>query len=313
MLLSKSLASNRSLREFRLGDNFLTRECGYSIIDSVRSNETLFIFDLTATQIDHFVIKGLLDLCQRNRQIQKEVNLQPLKRELIQLSIQRTKLPEAEMRLAALDSERTALERQVVETESELETTQMISEANIKTLRKTIVETNQMVHETKDAIAKLSAEKEKMVTESDERMAELESNCTHERMLTETFDERASKIEAQVDDDAIGAQTKVAELQATIDQLRTLLMATIEATKDREKLRAFQSPEIPPIPGQEQHEPIFLVDQIEQLERAEGGSKKGTRKSPKKSGSAKGKGSPKRNGSPKRSGSPTKKRAASPT
>jgi hypothetical protein len=172
--LAQALVQNHALKRFKLSDNFLTRECGYEVLEAVRSNESLFLFDLTATQVDHFVIKGVLDLCRRNRQIQKEVFLQPLKMQLIQLSIQRTKMPEAEMRLKALEEERETLEIEVEGLESTIENTQASGVTNVKIMRKTIAETNQMINDATEAVRKLTVDHEKMVADFAERAGEIE-------------------------------------------------------------------------------------------------------------------------------------------
>jgi Ran GTPase-activating protein (RanGAP) involved in mRNA processing and transport len=109
--IGKNLCLNHFLREFRLRHNFLTRKCSYAILEAVRCNESLSVLDLTATQIDHFVIQSTNDLCKRNHQIQKEISLQPLKKQLIQLSIQRMKIPEAESRLKVLEAKREIIEK----------------------------------------------------------------------------------------------------------------------------------------------------------------------------------------------------------
>lgn len=103
--IAEAVAVNKNLMYLNLADNFLTREEGYELISIFKVNEILREINLTSTQIDHFVIQAAFDICKRNKQIQYEQDLQPLKREMIQLSIQRTKMPEARARLYDLKKE----------------------------------------------------------------------------------------------------------------------------------------------------------------------------------------------------------------
>jgi Ran GTPase-activating protein (RanGAP) involved in mRNA processing and transport len=295
-ILAHALVRNHSLKRFKLTDNFLTRECGYVLLESIRSNETLLLFDLTATQIDHFVIQGVLDLCQRNRQIQKEVFLQPLKMQIVQLSIQRTKMPEAEIRLKSLEEERESLEIELANLEHTLETTETAAHANTRLLKNTIVETQQMINETAETVKKLAIDREKMVAEFAEHAVEIEGQCERERMAMASYEKREAEIEAQVEESQKQTETKRAELQAGIDELRALLEETIAIASDPERLRDYVPPEIPVGPPGEEYRKFFLTEQIEDLAAHE--SKKSTRRRKSSPGKGKKKGTKKKKKSP---------------
>lgn len=277
-----SLVENQTLQYFKLSDNFLTCECGYTILEYVRQNEKLFVFDLTATQINHFVIKAINDLSRRNKQIQKEVELQPLKKQLIQLSIQRTKMPEAEMRLANLEDQRDKLEREVIDTESELESTKVTADTNIKILQKNIVDVKQMIAEEEDSKVKIDQEKEKMINDYENLLKDDEASIFKEKTLLEQYEISAEKVEKDTITDNEEEIKKREEIQKLIDETLRLLNQTIEATKDIESLRNFEAPELPIDPS-EKPDPFFLVDEISELQAKENSKSKKKGKKTKKS------------------------------
>ena len=302
--ISIALVENQTLQYFKMSDNFLTCECGYTILEYIRQNEKLFVFDVTSTQINHFVIKALNDLSRRNKQIQKEVELQPLKKQLIQLSIQRTKMPEAEMRLSNLEDQRDRLEREVLDTESKLESTQVNADTNIKILKKSILDTKQMIAEEEGSKVKIEEEKQKMINDYENMIKDDEGSIFKEQTLLEEYETKADKVEQDTIKDNEEEAKKREEIQKLIDETLRLLNQTIEATNDPELLRNFEPPQFPIDPNEKQ-DPFFLVDQLAELQAAE------ESKSKKKKTKKKGKGKKKSSSPP--SARKTKKGKNSPT
>lgn len=291
-LIAMALTRNHTLKYLKLNDNFLTCECGYEILDYIRINEHLVVFDVTATQINHFVIKALNDLSKRNKQIQKEVKLQPLKQQIVQLSIQRTKMPEAEMRLANLENERDELEKQVIDAECEIENTITTANTNVKILQKTIEETIKMTEEEEQSKLKILAEQEKMEKEYENILKEDQADIFKEQTLLEELEKKSDRIEQETkveNDDDIKKQE---DMQKLIDETLRLLNETIELSKDPEQLKGFEPPEIPKDPNET--DPLFLVDQLasemQEQESARSKRSKKSKKSTKSNSSKKSKG-----------------------
>ena len=282
--IMKSLANNKTLRTFDISDNFLTRESGYQIIDAIKVNETLFKIDVSATQIDHFVAKAINDLCRRNRQIEKETGLQPLKKQMIQLSIQRTKMPEAEMRLQKLNALREELEREVMDTQDELDSTESTSNANILVIRKTIQSTHEMIEEEHELIKKIATDREKLIDEYEKELAELAGNCEKEKAITEKLEVDASQAEKIMNDEQEAAQKQQDEIRRQIEQLNEIKAQIIELTKDPEKVRDFEPPQLE-ISLEPTRDKFFLNDEI--LDNIDEEKKKKKKKKGKGKGKAK--------------------------
>lgn len=270
--LSNSLAKNTQLAVFKINDNFLTRESGYRIIEAIKPNEHLFVYDVSATQIDHFVIKAIKELCKRNKQIQKEICLQPLKKQLVQLSIQRTKMPEAEMRLQNLENQRDQLEKEVINTEEELESTIISSDMNITSIRKTIANTLEMIEDEKKGIEKMNNEQEKFIADYEARQIEITGNCEKEKSIAQKVEADAEEIEKKIEAKKAETEATCAELQQRIDELNKLLQETIELTKDPEQLKTYEPPQL--MEPEPTTDAFFLNEEILELAKEESGKKK---------------------------------------
>lgn len=298
-VIAKSLADNTVLKYLDLSNNFLTRESGYQIIDAIRPNETLFKLDVSATQIDHFVSKAIKDLGKRNKQIQKEIDLQPLKQQMVQLSIQRTKMPEAISRIEDLNNEREKLEREVYETQEELDMTESSSNANIIAIRKIIQSTKEMIVEQQEGMKKITVEHEKMIQDYEKSLEELRGTCEKERIVGEQLEIKADELEQQVSQEKEALMKEIEEKKNQIQELLDARKKIMEVMDDPEQLREFEPPKLS-ISLEPEKDAFFLNDEImEKVDAEKKKKKKGAKKGKKKAAATKTTKSPKRKKSPK--------------
>lgn len=285
--ITTSLAKNKTLKYIDLSDNFLTRECGYRIIDSIRPNEALFKLDVNATQIDHFVSKAIDELCKRNKQIQKETDLQPLKKQMVQLSIQRTKMPEAISRLQQLNTTREGLERDVFNTQEELDMTESSSNANILAIRKVIQSTKEMIEEEKQGMVKLEVDKKKMIEDYEKNLNEMNGNIEKEKVISEKVEKDAIESEQACAVEQEEAERKITEMQNQINQLYEIRKQILEVMEDPEKIKNFEPPQLT-ISLEPTKDKFFLNEEIldivdEEKKDSKKKKKKGKTKKAKKS------------------------------
>jgi hypothetical protein len=288
-----ALRSNWALTCLKLGDNFLTRGSGYAMIEHLRGNEQLRKVDLSATQIDHFVIEAIASLCRRNIQLQKEINLQPMKKEIVQLSIQRTKMPEAETRLAGLQEQRTGLEMEVADLDEGLESTQSNADSNIFHLRKQIQATRESIADEQASMINLEQEHERLMSDYEERYTEIMGSCEKEKLLAKKGEDDLAEMERQIDDDTEQTAAKQDEMRSQIQQIRQLIEQTKGTSLDRDALKDYDKPELPDF-MQPPRDTFFVVDELDHMRNQEAKPKK------KKKGKKKRGKSPKRKGSPRR-------------
>jgi Ran GTPase-activating protein (RanGAP) involved in mRNA processing and transport len=282
--LATSLIHNVTLRKFRINNNFLTRESGYSIIDEIRGNEHLFLLDLTATQIDHFVIKAAHDLCVRNKQIQKEKDLQPLKKQLVQLSIQQTKIPEAESRLKNLESTLTQIETEIATLEEDLDATRIRSSQELTHLTKAISEKTHLITDEEKAIETIAADTERITKEYNEKYQEILDSTEREKALIEKLEAAANLLDEKAKQIADDAELQKAQMEKEITELEELIKSTLQIVNDPEQVRNYQPPELDFLKDVIAEEPIFLVDQVltDMHSKPKKGKKAKAKKKPKK-------------------------------
>ena len=282
LAISKALKVNKTLKTIKLNDNFLTRECGYSILEKIRGNESLFVIDLSATQIDHFVLQAIENLCKRNKQIQREQDLQPLKKQLVQLSIQRTKMPEAEMRLKNLHETREQLEEDVIDAQNAIEKTREDADQQLGEKNKAMMIEREMTAEEMKAKEKNLEERQKMIETYESEYKDIIASSAKEDVLTQKFIDDAVILEKEIKEEKSAQQQEEFEIEQKLLQMKQVLEETLAKVKDPEQLRTFVAPEIDfaKITG----DPVFLVDKIDELKAKElDESKKKGKKKRKKS------------------------------
>ncbi|KAH0787757.1 Leucine Rich Repeat family protein [Histomonas meleagridis] len=281
IMLSKSMQKNNALRTLKLNNNFLTRKCGYQILENFKHNESLFKIDLSSTRIDHFVIQEINNLCSRNVKIQKESNLQPLKKQLVQLSIQRTKLPEAEMRLNNLEMKRDSLERDVIDIEEEMEAYQMSADTTISNIQRSIQNTQEQIDEENKRIMKIAEDTQKMIEEYDNQHKELQATIEKENMIILKLQEETEQIEKEIAENDKVTEDQQNELISKINEIDQLYQNITEIMQDPEQLKNFQPPKIPPPFGvnEDSHDAVFLQDEIlEKINEENKATKRGHKK-----------------------------------
>lgn len=282
--ICKALVRNRVLRRLYLNNNFLTRESGYQIIDALRGNEHLFVLDLTATQIDHFVIKAANDLCIRNKQIQKETDLEPLKKQLIQLSIQQTKMPEAEARLRHLENTLDDVVSKIIHKEGEIEAKRVDSDQILHGYRKDIQDVEQLIDDEKKTMDQLEKEGEKIQKEFEIRYAETLKQTEKEKNEIDQLEKEANSIDANMLKFQEEHDKKKEEMGKEIEELQKLLEETNAILEDPEAIKNYEPPDLAFL-KEENEDPLFLVDQIDDLRKDE--SKNSKKKKGKKGKKAK--------------------------
>jgi len=275
--ISQSLSSNTTIKSIKLGDNFITRDAGYSILENIRSNEYLFSIDVAATQVDHFVMKAIRDLCKRNINIQKEKELQPLKKQIVQLSIQRTKMPEAQMRLKTLSEYQQKIEKDVAETDNKISDLEQNSNRMISELRKTIVTTKEMIVEEQKAIENNIEERQKIINVHEAKHKESITCLEREKALIEYYNREVSNIGQDMMNIKKESEQENTRIMKQINELKHMLLDVQSKAKDPEQLKSFSAPPIESF-GLNKNEPVFLVDRIDQIKKEEESLKKKTQK-----------------------------------
>ena len=282
-----SMVYNRNITTFMLNDNFITRDCGYDLLDQLRLNEFILTLDISASQVDHFIISATEDLCQRNRQIRKDQKHLPLRQQLITLSIQRTKMPEAESRLSHLQNKYSDIMEKISITNETLDKTELDYQNQIDQLNKSINNTKDLILDEKKTMYNAKSDHEKALLNFELQYKDTVTKT--ERLAAENvqLEEKSARIDQNTKEQEEKNNKEIEELKKQIAELKRMTKEAESIIGDEEKIEQY---EIPEEFLKEDEDTVFLVDQLERDAALEKKSTKST-KSTKSSKSKKSKSS----------------------
>lgn len=255
--LADALKDNKNLIAFRLSNNFITRDAGYVLIEHLRKNEKLKMLDLSSNQIDHLVIKAAHEICQRNTHIEQEAGTQHLKREIIQLSIQRTKIPEAKSRLDSISSKLDSIDDSIITTKIELENIIRDSNAKIDDLQKRIHSKENDISMAIEEMKSQEIEHEKQITQGLELVDETKKKTELEKMRADEAEKGLAALENEIraqEDEFLSVKDN---LSSQIEHMKAETQRIMSLMEDNELVKGFN------LEAQESI-PVFIVDQISQ-------------------------------------------------
>lgn len=255
--LADALKDNENLIAFRLSNNFITRDAGYVLIEHLRKNEKLKVLDLSSNQIDHLVIKAAHEICQRNTHIEQEAGTQHLKREIIQLSIQRTKIPEAKSRLDSISSKLDSIDDSIITTKIELENIIRDSNAKIDDLQKRIHSKENDISMAIEEMKSQEIEHEKQITQGLELVDETKKKTELEKMRADEAEKGLAALENEIraqEDEFLSVKDN---LSRQIEHMKAETQRIMSLMEDNELVKGFN------LEAQESI-PVFIVDQISQ-------------------------------------------------
>lgn len=255
--LADALKDNENLIAFRLSNNFITRDAGYVLIEHLRKNEKLKMLDLSSNQIDHLVIKAAHEICQRNTHIEQEAGTQHLKREIIQLSIQRTKIPEAKSRLDSISSKLDSIDDSIITTKIELENIIRDSNTKIDDLQKRIHSKENDISMAIEEMKSQEIEHEKQITQGLELVDETKKKTELEKMRADEAEKGLAALENEIraqEDEFLSVKDN---LSSQIEHMKAETQRIMSLMEDNELVKGFN------LEAQESI-PVFIVDQISQ-------------------------------------------------
>ncbi|EAY16906.1 Leucine Rich Repeat family protein [Trichomonas vaginalis G3] len=255
----QALSTNQELVIINLQDNFITKEYGYKILECLSKNNTLTNINLSSSQVDHFVISAIQDLCNRNIRRKRDVKYAPLKQQLIQLSIQRTKMPEAEAKLKTLKDAKSELEEKNFELDQTTFKTNSDFENKINQLNKSINATHELIVEDQKGMETMNSDWEKAKigyqVQYKDTLLKTEMLAAENVKLEENLQE---KDNANIKENDAERQ-EIEKIKEELEKIGKLTQEMYDVLKDPEKLQTYEVPEEYMV---KENSPFFLVDQI---------------------------------------------------
>lgn len=245
LALTYAIVNNTTLRRLHLRDNFLSEHIGFELINILKKNEQLLWLDLSSNQVDKFAIDAIIQLCKRNKIIQKENKLMPLRREIIRLSIQKAKIPHVEANKKSLDERLSILEKENDQLDLNFENFQTSSMTTLKTTNKAIKEFEKMMKEEKNAIQDMEDSLKELQDETEKQVVDVASKMAEEERLYNVLIEEAGKLEKETELITMNTENETTSLMQQIDFVEKMLEEIQTQTRKASTLKKYQIPKYP--------------------------------------------------------------------
>ena len=245
LAFAKAVVGNTTMKRIVMKDNFLSKRLGYELLEILQKNETLTRIEVGSNRIDCFVIDAIKKLCQRNVVLCKQRKLLPLKKAIIHLSIQKSKIPHLEDRLANIGDTHRELESANANIETNIDELNEKSQDELRKTRKEIQEIQKQINEEESAINEMTTSIEKMQRQTEAEVRSLKDKVIYEKERYEARMKEAEKIEAEIK--AVEEETHASEqvLRGQIQKFESLIKEINEAMARRKTLRDYKIPEFP--------------------------------------------------------------------
>ena len=271
--LGKAILRNKTLKRVVLKDNFLSNRVGFELVEILQKNETLSRLDVSSNQIDCFAIDAIKKLCHRNRILCKQRKLLELKKDIINLSIQKAKIPHLEQRLENIAATQRDLEEKTIQIDLGIENLNEKSEAVLIQTRKSINELEKQIAEEESAIEEMKTSITKMREETEVEVRTVKEKVIYEKARYDAQMKEAETIEAQTKLVEEEAHATADSIRAQIRKFEALISEINTAMSRRKTLKDYVIPEFP------REEPVGDDVPLEVLDAPEPGkSAKGKRK-----------------------------------
>lgn len=262
--VTNALVDNKDLTSINLQDNFITKDCGYQILECLFKNKYLTVINISSSQVDHFVISAINELCTRNIQLKKEIKHAPLKQQLIQLSIQRTKMPEAKAKLKSLQEQKNQLIEKNFELDQESYKTTSDFESKISQLNKAINSTNELIAEDTKAMETMQSDWDKgkvsYQLQYKDTLARTDQLAAENVQLEETMQQKDQYNITEND----AERAEIDKLKSELEKITKMTQDIYEAIKNPDTLDEFEVPQEYMV---KESKPFFLIDQVSEESR----------------------------------------------
>lgn len=241
--IAKSIVRNTSLRKIIFKDNFLSTLVGFQLLDILQSNRTLLYIDLSSNQVDTFAIDAVNSLCKRNRILLKERKFLPLRKELIRLSIQKSKIPHVEENLKKLDNRLNELDQTNERLNDQIESYRDSTAVTLKAAKQAIKEFEMMISEEKNSIEDMKKMMIDMREQSKKSIIESQEKEAEEQKKFDKIMQESEKVEnetAAIQNNADEQQKKMSE---EIEMIEKMLEEIQQMTQDKENFHNWEIPE----------------------------------------------------------------------
>ena len=223
-----------------MSDNFFTEESGPSFEKVFRENGMLLKINVSGTQINHFSLKGLNEITDRNLMLLKQRQQKPLRNQYVKSQYSIVELHRKENILSELLDQKNELQLQIDQLKETIKTLKDEEESKSKDLSKQIQEKKQQIETEATQFAQKKEKLEEELKELNEKKDDLQLAIDHQNKqnaeLRAKIDEKKKilkKMTDEFEENKAKKEEEVKNIMKAADELMNL-------AKDPEALAALE-------------------------------------------------------------------------
>lgn len=243
--MAKSIIQNNTLKKLIFKDNFLSTKIGFLLLEILQASTSLLHIDLSSNQIDSFAIDAINSLCKRNRLLKTEEKFLPLRKEIIRLMIQKSKIPHVEEYLRKLEQNASDLDEANEKLQDQIEIHRSSTATTLKATRQAIQDFEAMILEEHNAIADMQKMMVEMEKETTKKITTAEKTSEADERIAEELNHQAQKIEKETQEFIQESDEEQQQITTEIEKIEKMLEDIYEMTRNKAEARDWEIPEFP--------------------------------------------------------------------
>jgi Ran GTPase-activating protein (RanGAP) involved in mRNA processing and transport/predicted nucleic acid-binding Zn-ribbon protein len=245
LVIARSLVTNQTMRSLSLRDNFLSEQVGFLLTEILQQNETLWLVDLTSTQVDFFGLQAIDTIVKRNRQRARDRHLSDLRRKFVKLQIQKSKIPVLVGELGELNEQGEHLSTVISALDDKIAVCDSETSGTLDALRKAIDEVEKGIESERSDIKSLEEKIENLAEEKEAFAAETIEKTAKEEEAVAKAEAEASAIEAATKAYLEESRETQEKLEHDIALVEAMIKEIHEKMADPKELRKYEIPAYP--------------------------------------------------------------------
>lgn len=218
--IANAMEINSSLLTLKLQGNYVTENAGKLITDSLKQNKRLRTVELSGNQIDHTHMLVTKRICSRNRGMAKNAKAAPLLREIMRLTHELSAFEETDAQLSREITLCAKNQEEIMNIQEAIEILKMDETKQTEQLKQQLEKQEQF---TEDAIAANADRVNDLKTleeDSEKKFEEIMESIGEQNQMRTYYEERADKLEEQLEKMKEALPKTVLELEQKIEGIK---------------------------------------------------------------------------------------------
>lgn len=245
LAVGKALQANKTLKKLILRDNFLSKNCGYDLLDVIKSNKSITSLDMTSNHIDIFTNNAIKTFCERNKNNQIDDTLAVMRKKYINLSIDSAKIPGKQSELDSLIEEKKKLNAEIDEIQNNIDREKNLIDINLKEDNKSLEEMKQFIKDDHKVINDTTLKMKELLDNKQVDIKTFQDKCKFYEEEFERLEKVAQNFVVQTDEIRKKGEADKADYADKIAQLTEMIKDIKAHIKDKATILEYEIPENP--------------------------------------------------------------------